>query len=147
MGAPKANIENRLSANLAIKGVAENQKSESTGSYTRVGRHLLRGFPPFSLLLCLAAYRPKFFFTCVQMNGMRKSGPLSIPKESAAPISSPSLVPQRSGPTSLQRIMTLARRESDLHPEFFALRLFGTTQQSDFKSRKRTYVGLSTWCV
>jgi hypothetical protein len=37
--------------------------------------------------------------------------------------------------------MTLARRESDLHPEFFALRLFGNTQQSDFKSRKRTYVG------
>jgi hypothetical protein len=41
MGAPKANIENRLSANLAIKGVAENQKSESTGSYTRDRWHFL----------------------------------------------------------------------------------------------------------
>jgi hypothetical protein len=40
--------------------------------------------------------------------------------------------------------MTLVSRESDLHSEFFGLRLFGKTQQSDFKSRKRTYVGLLT---
>jgi hypothetical protein len=37
-GAP-ANIENRLSANLAIKGVAENQKSKTRQAATRALDH------------------------------------------------------------------------------------------------------------
>jgi len=34
----------------SIKGVAENQKSEGTRCHPRYRRHLLRGFPPFSVI-------------------------------------------------------------------------------------------------
>jgi hypothetical protein len=63
-----------------IKGVVENQKSKRASSNSRRRRHLLRGFPPFSVILCLAAYGPKFLWDA-------KIRAALDPKESAAPIS------------------------------------------------------------
>jgi hypothetical protein len=54
----------------------------------------------------------------------------------ARPRSHPDPVPQRSGPAFLQRIMTLARGDSDLHPEFFGLR-FGNTEHASKNLRGR----------
>jgi hypothetical protein len=55
-----------------------------------------RFFTVFSVSVSGRAHGSKFLFTCAQMNGMQKSGPLS-PQESAAPIFPVPIIPKGRG--------------------------------------------------
>jgi len=97
------------------------KKSEGSCGNSRHRRHLLRGFPPFSVVPLSVRGRTKIHIHLCANERNAKIGAALDPQRERGPDLTPSPSPRRSGPSFLQRIMTLTRRESDLRSFFFSI--------------------------